>query len=615
MSNIAILPEKLCNQIAAGEVVERPASVVKELLENSLDAEADYISVEIERGGKKMIRVSDNGCGMDKEDIFLCFERHATSKIRSEDDLFNLNYHGFRGEAIPSIAAVARLTLTSCATEDGAGMKLVLNGGVVQRADEVARRRGTTFEVRDLFYNLPARRKFLRRDETEFGHISEIVTRLALAHPQVQFKLTHNGRTVLDFYRHNAMPERLGAVLGRDVAAQLLEVQASDAGMELHGYIAPATINRATGAAMYAFVNGRYIRDRVMQHAIMDGYRQLLMKGRYPLCVVFLTLPPAEVDVNVHPTKHEVRFRNQRQVHDFIAAALRERLRGGCCATAALQPATGNAVVKPVDAGVVESSAPAVAVASTAATAVIRATCSDAEAQYAGGSIAEVQAPPYRQTAEVVANGSDSVPESEMELPLEQGGYFSTLRIIGQVLSSYIVCDDGDNLVLVDQHAAHERIGFERLKQQCQSGGIAAQELLFPEILELSMVDNARMREYQPLLMELGFELESFGGSSWALKQIPAIMESDDIKGLLVDMLEQLSSLGGSSLSADARDAVLIKMACHGMIRANQPLHVDEMTALLRQLDEVDFNRHCPHGRPVVQRITRAEIEKMFRRT
>ncbi len=325
---IRILPEQLCNQIAAGEVVERPSSVVKELVENSLDAGATEIRVEVEKGGKRLIRILDDGVGMGREDLFLCLERHATSKISSEADLFRLGTLGFRGEALPSIAAISRMKLQSRFREAEEGWEIYAEAGVVKRTGAVGIPWGTAIEVRDIFFNTPARRKFLRKDETELGHIGEVVTRLALARPEVQFRLVHNGRPLIEAYRQTSLPERIAALLGRPLLQNLVSLSTEGGGgLRLGGFISRPEANRATTGFIYTFINGRYIRDRVVQHAILEGYRHLMVRGRYPIAVLFLEVDPALVDVNVHPTKHEVRFREQAQVHDFIASAVRESLK------------------------------------------------------------------------------------------------------------------------------------------------------------------------------------------------------------------------------------------------------------------------------------------------
>ncbi len=598
-SKIKILPEKLCNQIAAGEVVERPASVVKELVENSLDAGADEIVVEIDRGGKKRIVVTDNGCGMGRDDVFLCFERHATSKIKTEEDLFHLVYHGFRGEALPSIAAVSRLSVISRSEEDDCGLRVDIVGGQVKHTDEVGVPCGTIFEVKDLFFNLPARRKFLRTDDTEFGHISENVTRLALAHPAVHFKLIHNGRNILDLYRQNCSLDRIAMVIGRTVVDALLPVECEQGTLKLSGFVAQPTINRSTTATVYSFVNGRFVKDRVLHHAIMDGYRQLLMKGRYPVCVLFLQLDSEMVDVNVHPTKHEVRFHDQRAVHQFVSESVRNVLRDSSREISSIFVAS-TPVVENIDRESVRinhSSVPPL---------------QEEQCVSNNNHIFETTVD-YSVASQQVQPLSDAEQQSPALL-VDDKGYFESLTIIGQYHLSYILCEDGDDLVLIDQHAAHERIGFEHFKQQYATGEIVTQELLFPDILELSIREDTELREQHDQMKRLGFELEHFGGLSWALKSIPAFLLENDVKSMVCDVLAELNSVGNSALTHDAFDAVLIKMACHGMIRANQRLEVVEMKALLQQLDGVDFNQHCPHGRPILQRLRLNDVEKMFRR-
>ncbi|MDY0190396.1 MAG: DNA mismatch repair endonuclease MutL [Desulfuromonas sp.] len=616
IQHIQILPEQLCNQIAAGEVVERPASVVKELVENSLDAGADKIVVEVERGGKKRIVVADNGFGMGNDDLFLCFERHATSKIRTEEDLFKLQYHGFRGEALPSIAAVSRLVVTSRSADDDIGSKLTLTGGKVRDVIPAGVAAGTTFEVKDLFFNLPARRKFLRRDETEFAHIAEVVTRIALAHPSVHFKLVHNGRTALELYKNKDGFDRVVAVLGRSVVPDLLEVS-SGKDMHLGGYLLRPNATRGATTGIYCFVNGRFVKDRVFHHAIMEGYRHLIMKGRYPICVLFLTLDPAKVDVNVHPTKHEVRFHEQQQVHSFVTSSIREVLRQSECSTPVRNASDPSLMVQ---------SELAVAEASFLPPSV-KDSDHNIDADRTTSALTEdkgrfIQEPSIANVAEITPEYKNEtqapVPDDEHSeqqlLPETDAGYFSQLTILGQFHRSYVVCEDGDDLLLIDQHAAHERIGFERLKRQYSLGEVERQELLFPVVLELSVRQDTELRQYIEHVQRLGFDLQHFGGTSWSVSAMPTYLDGKDVKTIICDILTEIGTVGKSTSSQDAFDAVLITMACHGMIRANQKLDIVEMGALLQQLDEVDFNRQCPHGRPIVQNISLHTIEKMFRR-
>ncbi|GAB4166726.1 MAG: DNA mismatch repair endonuclease MutL [Geothermobacteraceae bacterium] len=618
-SRIRILPENLCNKIAAGEVVERPASVVKELVENSLDAGAGEISIEIEKGGRKLIRITDDGCGMGKEDIFLCLERHATSKIASDDDLFRLKTLGFRGEALPSIASVARMTLRSRPVEADEGMELLIDCGQIRRTGSCGMAVGTSIEVRDLFYRLPARRKFLRRDETELAHIGDVVTKMALAHPHVQFSLLHQGRRLVDVRRNEDLRTRVAGLLGRQVAGQLVELDSSGPDGRVHGLVAPPELSRATTGSIFTFVNGRAIRDKVVQHAVMDAYRTLMPRGRYPVLVLFLELDPSEVDVNVHPTKHEVRFRRQGQVHDFITASLRQALSDSSWLAAPVENAGSSASI-----GETANDTPA---GGLAAADSHRSSVQESLGRYArrqeAGSVRQPLVPPSGpvsgpQLAQPVGSqppdAGEAPPEKE-EAKLESEGFFSGLRYLGQYHDSYLLCQDGEDLVIIDQHAAHERIGFEQLKQGWLSGRVESQNLLFPPVMEFSRSETAVVQEHLENFSRFGFELEPFGGTSWVLKAIPQILARDNAEALVRDVVDELASLGRSSRLEDAVDKVLVTMACHSMVRANQSLAPEQVRALLDQLDRIDFSAQCPHGRPVMHRFSLGEVERLFHRT
>ncbi|PNU20956.1 DNA mismatch repair protein MutL [Geothermobacter hydrogeniphilus] len=598
-SQIKILPENLCNKIAAGEVVERPASVVKELLENSIDADARDITIEIEKGGKKLIRLVDDGCGMDRDDIFLCLERHATSKISSADDLFKLQTLGFRGEALPSIAAVSRMVLRSRPPQCEAGMELLLDGGEVKRADVCGMAPGTSVEVRDLFYRLPARRKFLRRDETELAHVGEVVTRTALAHPDIQFRLLHHGRSLIDVRRAEGLRARVANLLGRHLASDLVEIDAAGPDCHIHGLIGPPQTNRATSGTIYTFVNGRYIRDRVVQHAVLDGYRTLLPRGRYPVVVLFLELDPEQVDVNVHPTKHEVRFRQQSRVHDFIVAGLADALRESSWVSPADPGPTPDA----------DAPGPGAVLAMPEKTPPPSGAGRQAEIRESLQRYVQTPSPPMDSRSVFALPSAPAAETVEADV-----GFFSGLRLIGQYHNSYLLCQDGPDLLLIDQHAAHERVGFERLRAQWRQGGIERQSLLFPPVLEFSHLEQCRLQENLEKLGRLGFELEPFGGNAFVLKAVPQLLSGSDAEQLVRDVAAELAGLGSSSLIEEALDKVLILMACHRMVRANQALTEAQIRALLKDLDSIDFSAQCPHGRPVMHRLSLAEVEKFFHR-
>lgn len=604
-TKIRILPENLCNQIAAGEVVERPASVVKELIENSLDANATEIRIDVESGGRKLIRVTDDGDGMGKDDVFLCLERHATSKISMEADLFSLNTLGFRGEALPSIAAVSRLTVRSRTAATLEGWEVYVEGGTVCRAGAAGLPVGTSIEVRDLFFNTPARRKFLRKEETELGHIAELVTRLALAAPEVQFKLTHNQRPIIETPRHKRLEERIAALLGRPLLTQLAAVDSGggEGGLELRGFVSRPELTRSSTGGIYTYINGRHIRDRVVLHAVLEGVRHLVPKGRYPAAILFMTIPPDQVDVNVHPTKHEVRFSRQAVVHDFIVTAIRDSLRAGVAtetvSTRQSLPFSGEV------AGSFERSA--------ASGEQYPDEIREAVAGYA-------QREPVLEQRRIAFNATDTAASgygSEASaLPTPQLGLFAGLTIIGQFNNSYIVAEDREGLILIDQHAAHERIGFERLLKEFRSGEVARQALLFPQIIEFDFKEAAYVAERLSVLSRLGYMLEPFGGRSYALQAVPVLLKNrTDHLSLLRDLAAELAERGVSTRLEAACENLLVTMSCHAMVRANQALSRPEITALLRDLDQIDFNASCPHGRPVYVRLTTTEIARLFRRS
>ena len=609
---IQILPDTVANQIAAGEVVERPASVVKELLENALDAGAKEIFVDCEKGGRSLVRVSDNGCGMNQDDAFLSLERHATSKIRSSQDLFALQSMGFRGEALPAIASVARLRLITRSKEDELGWQIYAEGGTIRHADAVGAAVGTIIEIRDLFFNTPGRRKFLRKEETEFGHISDVVMRIALARPDIHIRLNHNGRTCFEAYRHNDLNERAVALLGRALVADLLPIDIdAERGLYLTGLLSPPGVNRSTTSHLYTYVNSRFVRDRVLQHAILDAYRSLIEKRRYPIGVLFLTLPPDQVDVNVHPTKHEVRFRDQRLIHDFVTASIRrllqkvnpvlEREDSTAPSLSKTLPASTEASSRPREASV---TLPEENGSHNALLAKVRVERSlQHYATSALGKSRSVHAPTVK------GKGFELPPRSSGESTLPEGW-----RLIGQYLNSYLVCQAGEDLVVIDQHAAHERLGFERLRKQLQSGQIASQSLLFPKVIEFDHRETATINDTLDEFDRFGFEIEPFAGRSFSVKAIPDILSDYDIERLIRDVVAELNEIGRSKHLDTAIDRVLMVLACHGMVRAGQALSVQEMEALVNDIAAIDFGSCCPHGRPVLRRFKRSEVEKFFHR-
>ena len=601
---VRILPEQLANKIAAGEVVERPASVVKELVENALDAGAGEVIVEIEEGGRRLIKVTDDGCGMSREDALLALERHATSKITVDADLFALQSLGFRGEALPSVASVSRLSL--CTREESAieGVEIYAEGGTVREVKSCGMATGTAISVRNLFFNTPARLKFMKGRETESGHIGETLHRLALSRPDTRFIYNQDGRNV---YRLPAgsLPVRAAAVLGNSLAQHLYPIDYSAGPLRLHGLAGSPAASRSTAAGIYTFLNGRFIRDRVIQHAIMQAYRNVLERGRYPVVVLFLDLPAGDVDVNVHPTKHEVRFREQQAVHGAVQSALDELLRG----------APWQKPVQPL----LQAPAP-VTRPGVAATRVEEVR--DALLRYALREPAPAQPPAQSFPAPVTAPRPDA-PDEPVE-PVEpaqaaaamvENAGLALLRIIGQFRSAYIIAEDGEELVIIDQHAAHERILFEELRSGFLAEGCESQSMLFTETVELSPAESAALQENLATVRRLGFDLEAFGGTTWLLSGVPRLLAGQSCQQLLRDILEELASFGSSGLVAEKCDELLTRIACHSAVRGTWRQTPEEMRTLLQRMDRTDFSANCPHGRPAIVRIGLREIEKMFRRT
>lgn len=592
-TRIKILPEQLTNKIAAGEVVERPASVVKELVENALDAGCGEVVVEIESGGKRLIKITDDGCGMSREDALLSLERHATSKIASDSDLFKLDTLGFRGEALPSIASVSRFTLASRERGRIEGTEIYAEGGRIKEVKACGMAEGTVVQVRNLFFNTPARLKFMKSNETEAGHVGDLLTRLAVSRPGIRFTFLNDGKTVFRALNGD-LKNRVSGLLGGALAANLYPVESAPGEMTVHGLIAKPECSRSAPSAIFTYINGRFIRDRVVQHAILQSYRNFLEKGRYPVVVLFIQVPPGEVDVNVHPTKHEVRFREQGMVHDAIQAAVERVLRG-----TPWVKTPGTSPSPFADAGEASS-------VNEARVAAVRETLANYRPVQPARPLFPVP-PPARPEPEPAA-----VEEKVATGGL--GGYFSSLTIIGQFNAAYIVCQEGTDLLLVDQHAAHERVAFERLKGEFAQGGVESQGLLFPETVELSFREAAALGENLGEITRLGYELENFGGNTWLLKGVPRLLAGAGYLRTLRDILEEVQSLGKSRSFTDALEDILARIACHSVVRGVHPLTSREIHTLFNQMDATDFSSNCPHGRPVYRKISLGEIERMFKR-
>src|SRR6185369_14587159 len=596
---VRILPEQLANKIAAGEVVERPASVVKELVENSIDAFATEIIVEIEDGGKRLIKVTDNGCGMSRDDALMSLERHATSKISSDSDLFSLATLGFRGEAIPSIASVSRFSIASRIHEAVEGVEIYAEGGSIRDVKACGMAPGTSISVRSLFYNTPARLKFMKSRETETGHIGEVLNRLALSRPDIRFVAAFDGNVTSRFLA-GEMEARAKEVMGAALAKELYPFESEKGPVSLRGLLGSPSVSRSSASSIYTFINGRYIRDRVVQHSLMQAYRNVIERGRYPVLALFITIPSEDVDVNVHPTKHEVRFREQSTVHSAIQSAVGEVLSD---APWVRQPAEGRlfpqAAAKPYSESISRV-----------------AEVKDALLRYSSkphSAPAFQTSSPSRTESHSISPVPDSRPVEPKVIPQE--GYFTSLDVIGQFSSSYILCQDESDLVIIDQHAAHERVVFEELRNNFAKGRIEGQKLLFPETFELSPSECSVIKENLETLGRLAFDLEHFGGSTWLLSGIPLILSGQEYLQALRDIIEELGSVGSTTVINEKAEEMLSTVACHSVVRGEWQLSGTEIRNLFQGMDRTDFAGNCPHGRPAVARITRREIEKLFRRT
>ena len=575
---IRILSDQMASRIAAGEVVERPASVVKELIENSLDAGASEIFIWIEKSGTAVIRVTDNGEGMAPEDLALAVERHATSKLTEDEDLFRIATLGFRGEALPSIGSIAKMTIVSRPAAAATGHRLHIDGGRKDEVHGAAAPFGTTIEIKDIFFNTPARRKFLKAPATELSHICDVVNRQALARADVHFRLQHDGRTVADYVAVDDSKDRLQQVLGRDVAQGLTPFAWHQGELTVSGYLSSAPTAFPNQRHLYSFVNRRYVRDKVLTHAVLQGYDSLLMKGQYPAVLLFLEIPFAEVDVNVHPAKYEVRFRRQSDIHDAVSRAVRQALR-----QEAKEPSARPNSYSPTPClGVREAPLP-----------------------YAIAPTSRYDAPAAREALFVVPRHADDHSEP---------GYFSSMTVLGQILGCYLICASPQGLALIDQHAAHERVAFEKLRSQLDRGNVARQSLLMPQSVDLTAGEMMLVEQKLSVLEHFGFTLEPFGPGAYAITSAPALLPEGDYRQVVRQMVSELADVDTSAKLRQHLEERLATMACHSVIRANRKLEVDEMRALLRELDQIEFATQCPHGRPVLIEFSRDELERMFKR-
>jgi DNA mismatch repair protein MutL len=607
------LPPNLINRIAAGEVVERPASVVKELIENAIDARASRVDVTVSGGGLQLVRVADDGAGMSARDLELAVERHATSKLKGED-LSHILTLGFRGEALPSIGAVARLRITSRARDEAEAFSIEVDGGRKAPLKPAARSAGTDVEVRDLFYATPARLKFMKSERAETTVITDAVKRLAMAHPEVAFSLSNGERTTL---RLDACPpglldhalSRLGRILGADFVDDALPVSAIRGTVRVEGYAGLPTLHRPNGLSIYLVVNGRPVRDRLIAGTVRAAYGDLVPRGRYPMVALFVDLPPEEVDVNVHPAKTELRFRDANGIRSLLIGAVRDALsEAGHRATGSLAHEALQRVRSPVSPAVAEEGGPRL--------------YQSAPRAYPGPQIPSYPAPGragFNDQAQaplggVAAPSADMRGSTAVDEPAEA---YPLGAARAQVQDTFIIAQTGDALVIVDQHAAHERLVYERLKRSLENGGVARQMLLIPDIVELAPEAVESLLGAVDELERFGLVIESFGPQALAVREVPALLGTCDTKTLLTDLAGLLMDAedgSGAEALRDRLDHVLSTMACHGSVRAGRRLSPEEMNALLRDMEKTPFSGQCNHGRPTYVELKLTDIEKLFQR-
>jgi DNA mismatch repair protein MutL len=603
---VHILPEQVASQIAAGEVVERPASAVKELVENSLDAGARSVSVEILGGGSALIAVADDGSGMTRADAILSLRRHATSKIRSAADLTAIRTLGFRGEALASIASVSHLRMQTRRAADDNGVEVAAEAGNIEDTRTCAIAAGTRIEVRQLFFNTPARLKFLKTLATEQGAIAESFQRVALANHHIAFRLTSDGRVVFDLPRANSVLERFRQVFGSKVAARMLAFDLDRPGIRAQGLAASSQESFPTGRMIFTFVNGRAVRDRMLIRAVEQAYQTLIPRGRHPATLLFVDMRPEDVDVNVHPMKTEVRFRNGGAVFDVVYHAIRDRLADQ---TDSAQPATiGDAPVSSTD---------------DAAMGLITMSSKGAQDRV------DDRAPSMRSDSPLRLV-PDTLTEKAFQRPLTlaydrdaRGGptapaapipMYSKLRVIGQIFAGYIALETEEGLLLIDQHAAHERVTFEKLRRELRDGGIRTQATLTPVSVELNPARASQVHGALSELRAMGFDVEPFGPTTLLLKGAPAVFGPEGGAKLLGDMIESMGDAGFRGGGEAAFENWLKQLACHGSVRVGRVLEPAEIHSLLADLDRTEFKTNCPHGRPVHIQFARGQIERMFRR-
>ncbi|MFA5072455.1 MAG: DNA mismatch repair endonuclease MutL [Nitrospirota bacterium] len=581
---ITILSEQVINKIAAGEVIERPAAVVKELIENSLDAGADNILIEIEQAGRQLIRIADNGSGMSREDACIACERHATSKITSDADLAAIRTLGFRGEALSSIASVSSIRLSTSQQGSQSGVVVEMEGGQKKTVSDTAVVPGTTIEVRRLFFNTPARLKFLRNPATEFAHILTVVSRLAMAHPSVRFKLMHNKKAVLDLPASMRILDRAFQIYGRDLTEHLFEFSCKRDDISLFGLLSRPSFDRGNKTYQDFYVNQRVVKNPSLTHALYQAYQDLLMRNRHPIGFIFIQIDPAWIDVNVHPAKSEIRFRNQAHIHDLIVDTLREQLR--------IQGLPGSNNVEKKEPPEYSDR--------------VREACREFESRAKKSSLsATIDIPGFHHTY------NDNI---EGQQPLLVHPRFSNFVPVAQIQDSFIVVDSQDEMALIDQHAAHERVLFEKLQDQFEAGTMPIQNLLVPEQLELGPAQASLLSEHLSELEQLGLYVEHFGTSTFLIKAVPALLTGADYRKLVLDILDEFHTHARTAIFSKHRDDLLSVLACHPAIKMHRKLSVREMESLIDDLFACRMPHSCPHGRPTIVRFSLQDLKKMFKK-
>jgi DNA mismatch repair protein MutL len=615
MSKIRVLADHVANQIAAGEVVERPASVAKELVENSIDAGATRITIEVEAGGRRLLKVSDDGEGMVRDDAILAFERHATSKIRETDDLAAIGTLGFRGEALASIASVAKVELTTCIEGANAATRVTIDGGRMRDVKDAAHPRGTTLIVRDLFFNIPARRKFLRSEATETYHLTNLVTHYALAHPEIAFTFVNNGREVVRTARAKDLRERAYQIFGEEFLKNLLEVDGGDSQFaRVTGFVSAPRDRRTSRDSQYMFVNRRFVRDRMIGRALSEAYRSILPHGVYPAALLFIETPLEEVDVNVHPAKTEVRFRRQAAVAD----AVRESVRAALASASFVPPPEPPQVPEPI----------------MTATAAVSSIAPQPRIEFAPPP-PPLPRPPAEPSGDEIArdieimlrSASISAPSVQSAVPLPPlnsaekiarevtpESLSTNIRPLGQLDESFIIATDDEGLLLIDQHVAHERVLFDKYRALEAERRTDSQQMLVPETFDLTPAQAAVFDDLVPELEKYGFELMRLSGRTVAIRAVPADLPASEARNMLFELLETVDAEKKSNAPETMRDEIAASLACHAAIKVNMPLAPEKMRWLIDRLLQTSSPTTCPHGRPVILRLSTRDILKGFHR-